>query len=125
MIPVDQTQTGETGNCLSACFASLFECPIEDVPNFHDGIASDDDDAWWNGVRAWLRPKGFGLMSLQLLNQDSLALFEGIFIVCGKSCRGIYHATLWQNGKLLHDPHPSKCGLETVETIDMLYPLFT
>lgn len=107
---------------MSACFASLFECSIDKVPNFYRGN-ENSDDAWWKAVRAWLRPRGFGLMTLSITNMDTLALFEGIFIVCGESSRGLYHATLWQNGEMLHDPHPDKGGLKTINTLDILYPL--
>jgi len=122
MIPVMQTVLGRGGNCFSACLASLFNLPIEDVPNFFD-IAGEDDAMWWGAVRDWLRVRGFGIMSLDLTNPSFISVFEGWFIVCGKSSRGLDHATLWRNGEMMHDPHPSQCGLIKPDTVDLLYPL--
>lgn len=110
MIPVIQTQLGETGNCFNACLASLFEFPIEKVPNFFD-VGGKDPATWWRAVRDWLRPYGFGVMNLDLTNPGMLQHFEGIFIVSGESERGVLHATLWENGKMIHDPHPTGTGI--------------
>ena len=121
MISVQQTVNGPQGNCFSACLASLFELPIAEVPNFYAIDASDD--GWWAAVRDWLRHRGFGVMFLELRSPDHLKLFEGYLIVSGVSKRGLHHATIWQNGKMVHDPHPDSSGLETIEGIDMIYPL--
>ena len=109
MIPVMQSVTGTRGNCFSACLASLFELPLSDVPNFFD-LAGDDDAKWWAAVRDWLRPRGFGVMFLSLSDPAHLALFEGWQIVCG-------------DGKMVHDPHPSQCGIIAPDGVDMIYPL--
>jgi len=122
MIPVMQSVTGTHGDCFSACLASLFELPLSDVPNFFD-LAGDDDAKWWAAVRDWLRPRGFGVMFLSLSDPAHLALFEGWQIVCGKSARGLDHATIWRDGKMVHDPHPSQCGLIAPDGVDMIYPL--
>ena len=122
MKPVMQTVTGSAGNCFSACLASIFELTIEEVPNFFE-VAGHEDSAWWGAVRDWLRPRGLGVIWLQLNDPAHLAEFEGWMIVSGKSCLGIYHATVWNGGKMVHDPHPSQCGLIAPEGVDMLYPL--
>lgn len=122
MKPVMQTVTGRHGNCFSACLASLFECDIDDVPNFYD-VAGDDDAAWWGAVRDWLRARGFGIMFLELKDPAHIGLFEGWFIVSGKSGRGLDHATVWRDGEMRHDPHPTKEGLIEADGIDMIYPL--
>lgn len=122
MIPIKQTVKGKYGNCFPACLASLFECPLDDVPNFYD-IAGDDDAAWWGLVRGWLKKRGFGVMFLELRSPEHLALFDGYIIVSGKSCRDLDHATIWKNGVMVHDPHPDNCGLITPDGVDMIYPL--
>ncbi len=120
---VDQTEVGATGNCFSACLASLFAMKIDDVPNFFHIAYDESAEAWWKAVRGWLKDKGYGVMSLSPVNTDILSQYDGIFIVSGKSCRGIEHAVLYQHGKIIHDPHPSKCGVESIECVDLLYPL--
>lgn len=119
---VDQTKTGETGNCMSACLASLFSCPISEVPNFYE-IAGNDAGPWWDAVRDWLRPRGFGIISLALNDTEWLKNTDGLFIVSGNSERGLFHATIWKNGQIIHDPHPSKTGIVKAETMDLIYPL--
>lgn len=121
MKPVDQIVEGPHGDCFRACLASLFELPVTAVPNFYDIDASDE--GWWKAVRDWLRPYGLGIMWLELRSVEHLKLFEGFLIVSGLSKRGLHHATIWKDGALVHDPHPQKCGLDTVEGVDMLYPL--
>lgn len=114
-----QTDFGEIGNCFSACLASVFYIPIEDVPNFYN-VAGNDPAAWWGAVRDWLRDRGFGVMSIQA---DLIDQFEGLFIVGGESERGIEHAVLYQDGKVIFDPHPSNVGVKGVTSVDLLYPL--
>ena len=124
MTPVFQTKMGEGGNCFSACLASIFDLPIDAVPNFFE-TCGHEDTAWWKGVRDWLRPRGLGVIFLQLASPEHLKLFEGYLIVSGKSSRGLYHATIWRDGVMVHDPHPSGTGIAEPDGIDMLYPLLT
>ena len=121
MIKVDQTDFGSKGNCMSACLASVFELDITDVPNFFV-VGGEDAENWWTACRSWLRQRGFGVMSLQV-TAETLSQFEGIFVVCGKSPRGTEHAVVFQNGKVIHDPHPDRGGVVEVTAVDMLYPL--
>ena len=114
-----QTDFGDVGNCFSACLASVFDIEINEVPNFYN-VAGNDPAAWWGAVRDWLRDRGFGVMSIQA---DLIDQFEGLFIVGGESERGIEHAVLYQNGKIIFDPHPSDVGVKKVTSVDLLYPL--
>lgn len=122
MNKVMQTRTDEKGNCFSACLATMLGLQIEDVPNFFD-LSDGDDDLWWASVREWLKPRNLGLLTINA-NQELLYKFPGAYlIVAGKSIRDRYHAVIYKNGEMVHDPHPSNAGLETIEYIDLLYPL--
>ena len=123
MKPVMQTDFGQFGNCFSACLASLFELPLEKVPNFFTVAGPYDDAAWWAAVRDWLRPRGYGIMFNNLRDPEHLKLFEGYFIVSGKSSRNVDHATIWKDGVMVHDPHPEQCGLIAPDGVDLIYPL--
>jgi len=123
MKPVMQTDFGQFGNCFSACLASLFELPLEEVPNFFTVAGPYDDAAWWSAVRDWLRPRGYGIMFNDLRDPEHLKLFEGYFIVSGKSSRNVDHATIWKDGVMVHDPHPEQCGLIAPDGVDLIYPL--
>jgi hypothetical protein len=126
MKPVMQTVTGRGGNCMAACLASILELAITDVPNFFD-LAPDEPGPWWKVVRDWLRPHGFGIITLgfeKAESWDELCL-DGYHIVSGKSPRleGAHHSTVWHRGRMVHDPHPDQTGIPAPETIEMLYPL--
>ena len=58
------------------------------------------------------------------VNERSLQAFgDAYVIVAGMGPRGRQHATIWRDGQLVHDPHPSGTGLVSVEYVDLLYPL--
>ena len=60
MIPVVQSIVGDgkdgrrNGDCFRACVASIFELPLEAVPNFID----PSPIGWWIRLQTWLRPMG-------------------------------------------------------------------
>lgn len=108
MIPVTQTildgnSEGKEGNCLPAAIASFLECKIEDIPHF---IERED---WFTFMCNWIWEQGYELCQNAALEEMELAL------VFGDTVRGTHHAVLYNKGKLLHDPHPSRTGLVTIE----------
>ena len=123
MKPVMQTVTGTSGNCFSACLASILELPIEAVPNFCD--AGDDDSSYWNACRAWLRQFGLGIITLTFTDaaQWRHLRLSGYHIVSGPSPRleGMHHATVWHDGAMVHDPHPDGTGIVAPDDLCMLY----
>lgn len=124
MIPVFQTKFGADGNCFSACLASLLELNIDDVPNFYE-IGGAENVTWWNSVREWLEQVGLGLVVMSLPSIECIDYLKGIHIVSGETIRGggILHATLWESGKMIHDPHPLGDGLTSLIYVCFLYPL--
>jgi hypothetical protein len=121
MNKVMQTQTGEMGNCMSACLATVFCLSIEDVPNFFDH-SEGCNLKWWASLREWLRSLGYGVLTINA-DQSILDQMEGVLIVGGLSPRGVMHATVWKDGVMIHDPHPEGGGIEGPYEIDLLYPL--
>lgn len=70
MIGIHQTRVSPTdGDCAEACFASVFECAIEDVPPQPEGEGLVDD---WiiGGLRPWLRERGFDLLILGIASHE-------------------------------------------------------
>ena len=81
------------------------------MPNFCD--ESDPYSiSWWVKLTAWLGKRG--LWSL-LLQEGDPRVPRGYTIVSGMSPRGLLHSTVWRDGHLVYDPHPSRAGLEDVE----------
>lgn len=112
MKPVDQTTFGEEGNCFAACVASILELPIEEVPNF---CVAYPHDTWFEEFNRWLEPRGLACVSMQADVVDVEAFCASApripLIVDGRSPRGRRHGVVYVDGKLAHDPHPSRDGI--------------
>lgn len=114
MIPLTQTDfTSETGDCFKYCLASIMEVPPELLPNPHG-----DNGEWffeWNRfLEKW---------NVQLLQFPAGGdyLPPGYIIAGGKSPRGNWlHATVYHDGKPVHDPHPSRAFCEDVQDYSIL-----
>jgi hypothetical protein len=125
MIPVDQTRFGDPdGNCLAACLATLLELPLDEVPHFAG-------EGWQYRLAHWLGAHGLWALRFappQPSSLDDAAAWldetvPGWCIVSGQAPRGLLHATVWQGGELVHDPHPSRDGILDVEDVLVLVPL--
>lgn len=114
MRPVDQTTFGASvGNCMSACIASLLDLPIKDVPNF---LVHGD---MMRAMSSWLRPRG-----LDPVLFEPKGLWNGpADVPCihvGATARGEVHAVVGRGLRPVHDPHPSRAGLTSLNYIIVL-----
>ena len=121
MIPVDQTEfIWPESNCFSACIASILHLPINEVPTF----AKYDDP--WEHVTAWLKERGFYFYDFELHDPfDAEQTPPGFHIVTGKSPRHetLRHCVVARGTKIVHDPHPSRAGIETRDDFMCIIPL--
>lgn len=112
MKPIDQTIFGDKkGNCFAACIASILELALEDVPNF----CVEYPETWYDELNTWLRARGLFAMGF---NAPDAAFFRNHMrgawcIVSGPGPRGCLHSTVWRDGEMQHDPHPSREGIES------------
>lgn len=122
MTPVDQTilhepSEGRYGNCMQAMVASVLGVPIDAVPHFlHDG--TQDGHEFSRRVNDFLRPFNLGYMEVTASARDYLdavGLRGLVHEASGQSARGVSHACVAVDGAVVHDPHPTKAGLESVE----------
>jgi hypothetical protein len=114
-----QTTFGDkTGNCWSACIASLLEVPLEIIPSF----CVDDPDNWWDNTCKWLE-ENYGLWMLNL--EYTSCTPKGYWIATGKSPRGDFlHCIIYYDNKMVFDPHPSDLGIIGEPTIcNIFYPI--
>ena len=124
MKPVYQTVLNDVlGDCFRACVVSIFEFPIEEMPNFWE--QTQDVSEFWRLNDKWTTKNlGFRCILSQFDEKDK-HLVDGILCVaCAKSPRGnVDHAVVWLSG-VLHDPHPSNAGLdEEPDTFALFVPL--
>lgn len=131
MTPVDQTilhdpDAGLYGDCQRAVIASLLDLPIDSVPNFSAGGAG-----WLEfneRLSAFLCPFGLAHIELPLEEFNDQCWMErwhgdAWHALYGPSPRGngVWHAVVGCNGKIAHDPHPSRAGLADSEwTVGLL-----
>lgn len=123
MIPIQQTVLGPRGNCMAACWASILECPIEEVPDYQAIHA--EGGSWLNAVNTWLS-KHYGLLYIELEPWISPAVIPmGWHLINGDSPReGVGgHSCVGFCGHLVWDPHPSRRGLERIDNWGILVPL--
>lgn len=122
MIPTQQTVTGERGNCMAACWASILEVPIESVPDYQAVDAAGG--SWMNTVNTWLS-KHHGRIYYELHNWVTPAVIpDGFHLIngdgggaaAGHSCVGFF-------GRLVWDPHPRGTGLRSIDNYGILVPL--
>lgn len=121
LIPVKQdifTSDDEKilGNCLQAAIASMTDQPLGIVP--HTVYHYD----WYRRLQLWL--KNTLNLTLRSTSWDDVKPDEYVLVV-GVSPRNPtwYHAVVYQNGALVHDPHPDNTGVTSVSSIYTLRPL--
>jgi hypothetical protein len=117
MNPVDQDKfyvVGVSrGNCQQAAVASLLGLPLNDVPNFIEAA-----QGFWPSYHAFLKSKG--LVDIELPKNH---VPDCYYLAYGPSARGVSHACVYFEGRLAHDPHPSRGGLLGVREVHLVVPV--
>lgn len=111
-------QRGDS-DCWIACLSSLTGIPLADFPQPppepSENAARVD---YGNAVRLFLHDQGWRIAVLWN------AVPAGYAIAGGPSPRHRDgHAVVVLDGRMVHDPHPSRAGLEEVENYEVLIPL--
>lgn len=111
---------GVVGDCLKTCVVNMLRYyDYDEVPHF----AHYKD--WWAAMRRWARSEGFdfgfGCPPYSVLKHFTSA---DLLIASGPSPRGDYwHAILVDgNLEMVHDPHPSRTGILSVEDLIFTIP---
>ena len=135
------------GNCYPTAIACILEMPPADVPNI-ENLWDVGTDYAYDVMHRWLYNKGFKLRDhaweycvfhmgshkikntiihdyLLSLKEDQKQhlrdkLKDKFYMVSGYSPRGIFHVCIYQNGVMVHDPHPTKEGIETEEIFEVI-----
>jgi hypothetical protein len=123
MKPVFQTKFGGTsGNCFTACTASILELPLESIPNVC--VLGTD---WFDAFLFWCGTIGFSYV--ELIGEYRKMTDGQLCVVSGKSPRGDFgHCVVgrFEDGdiKIIHDPHPDNTGLDgEIEQYGLFIPV--
>lgn len=125
---VDQTilagDPKRKGNCVAACVASILGLPLDRVPHFiefgiHFGDSEDVKEVshgsnWWAMMLGFLAGRGLWVVELDKVTDADPDEFV---LVAGMSPRGVMHQVVYREGRLWHDPHPSRTGVLDVREV--------
>lgn len=117
MKPVDQTlfhdpDAGVVGDCFRACVASILELSIDEVPHFFE----DGGRVWWFELDRFLAQRGLAAVEFTTSSENVLSE-AAVYIASGPSPRHpeVHHAIVCRGFDVVHDPHPSRDGIESTE----------
>ncbi len=108
------------GNCEQAVIASIFELPLEDIPNFIEYKKGKEFD---KSLFGWLYKKGFSPCSIYKSNYGldklkSIAKFDGGYngylhaLVSSQTFENVMHAVVVDTElNIVHDPNPNQLAL--------------
>lgn len=125
MIPIQQSRfyipDKQGGNCWISCVASILEIQLKDCPDVPLGpswLPKDHDK-----VKDWLA--GYGLVYLCVSGNETFINHtdgaESLYwIASGVACRNVRHSVVMLGSKMVHDPHPSRRGLISIDTLGFL-----
>lgn len=115
MTPIDQTIFTEAdvhSNCLEACIATIMDVPLEFVPHLNG--KNQPGPHWSAALNEWLAQWDWAYLEVgSLPPSDYKALNINLYhVIVGPSVRDEeFHAVVGRNGRMVHDPHPSRAGL--------------
>lgn len=119
MRPVDKLvvhdpENGKYGDCMRACIASLMHLDTIEVPHFYE----NGPDDYYFKINTFLKNNNLKII---YTSHEGVIFYNDIYhLIFGKNPDGIPHACVAKNGKLVHDPNPSRAGLIDVDSFGFL-----
>lgn len=95
-------------NCMQCCVSYMLGLPLESVPDFAT-------DGGWELFSDFAESQGYAAVMLPGSRE-----FEADYLASGTTARGTSHMVVMNDGKLVHDPHPSNAGLVDVQCVWLL-----
>lgn len=102
----DRHDDEQKGQCLRASIASILEINISDIPAFE----MMSRDTWGKAMRDWFSSQGYNVYR----HKDMDPCLKQPYLAIGQPVVGLKemrHCVVYQDGKLLHDPHPRGNGI--------------
>ena len=127
---------GTHGDCFRATVCTVLQVNPETLPH---PIAPDG--GWNRAFHKALREMGWMARTIDFdcdndpaaSDPDLHVIYPRFFriprvvLAAGMSPRGVRHSVVWDRiaGRMIHDPHPSRAGLDYIEAFDFLMPIPT
>lgn len=97
-------------NCMQCCVAYMLGLPLSEVPHF-----AAFGEEWEAALEGFVQSQGYALVML-----PSNYEVEADYFASGTTTRGTTHMVVMNDGKLVHDPHPSNAGLDKIQCVWIL-----
>lgn len=111
-----EPEKGIYGSCWQTVIACLLDCELDEALPVQ--LLFDESDYWYFHLEMWLKGVGYKITRIEK-HPDDKKLF---YMVAGTSPRNpeISHVVIYQNGKMVHDPHPDGTGILDEKYIEIL-----
>lgn len=110
--PEDQINPNK-GNCTEAAVASLLGVPVPEKFG-----KSGDVMEFWDDFYACFARYGF-----TVIRENGNYCHDGLYLASGPSSRGCSHMVVMRGRELVHDPHPSNEGIQSIEHVWIAVPI--
>lgn len=111
----------QEGNCFATVIACLMDLDSpEDVLQFQEFYDwKKTGRSWVDELTEWLLKRNYKWFSIKGHHQ---AKKDEFYLVTGNTSRSkdVLHVCIYQNGKLVHDPHPDQSGLTTEKYFEII-----
>jgi len=106
---------GTHGDCFRTILACLLDLEPLEVPHFYEsGVV----EAGQRRVARWLAARGLTLVALpfdlsvnEVLGMMGVVNPRTLYMLCGRSPRGVNHVVIAHGGEIIHDANPVGGGL--------------
>lgn len=110
MLVMHDKNLGTKGDCLRACIATLLQEDPNTIPHF---VASTDIPNWIFGLNQFLARRNLFYVQVPHTRFFWHSSAGDVYhLLVGKTVRDTTHAVVALNGKVIHDPHPSRSGFK-------------
>lgn len=120
---------GEIGNCLQYCIAYILGVNPDGVPHFLEEAINKKININ-SHIQNWLYTKGYSLtIAKQFEFYGKQEIDRPDIICCGPTPRsekmGQHHAVIYNNGRMVYDPHPDETGLTYISEEYLIFRTVT
>ena len=104
----DYKQGDGSKNCMQCAVAYMLGLPVEAIPDFER--EHSPQRTAWERMEEFFESHGY---TVEMFPPN--VEITGDYLASGTTSRGTSHMVVMRGGELLHDPHPSNAGLQSIQ----------